>query len=226
MEAAIAKHGNLYDYRQISGRILLREPIEIVCRRHGVFTQRAQHHLSGSICKRCSLENREKSHAQRGRKLSAWKHPDAELLTYDRVRFLCRAHGEQVVSERIYRLHGVRCSICVEEIRHHRLTAFANYARQVRRITEFHWRWNRGFVDSHYEYKKRGRLEHHIDHITSIKQCFDADIPPQIAGHWCNLMLIPYKENLHKSIKPIRSPEILLWIFEKASRFEDIPSHD
>jgi DNA-binding Lrp family transcriptional regulator len=56
----------------------------------------------------------------------------------------------------------------------------------------------------------RGEFDYHIDHIASIKECYLANIEPEIVADIINLRAIPSKENLSKGFNSIFSPEILL----------------
>jgi len=54
IEKAIELHGDVYDYTQT---IYTKNTnyIDIICKKHGVFSQMAQAHLHGSSCQKCSL---------------------------------------------------------------------------------------------------------------------------------------------------------------------------
>ena len=56
LKVANEVHGNRYDYSKtlING---VKGKIEIFCREHGVFEQRASAHLGGSGCKKCQIES-------------------------------------------------------------------------------------------------------------------------------------------------------------------------
>ena len=55
-ERASHIHKNKYDY-SITEFIATRAPINIICNKHGTFTQLARTHLKGSGCKKCQYEN-------------------------------------------------------------------------------------------------------------------------------------------------------------------------
>ena len=46
---------------------------------------------------------------------------------------------------------------------------------------------------------KRGKTDHHLDHIVPIKVCFDYGISVEVASSKENLDLVPYQDNLKKS---------------------------
>jgi len=50
-------------------------------------------------------------------------------------------------------------------------------------------------------YHLRGKKSYHLDHQYSIWQGFLDKIPPTIVGHFCNLKMIDYKQNLSKHTK-------------------------
>lgn len=69
-------------------------------------------------------------------------------------------------------------------------------------------------------WERRGRTDHHIDHMYSIKKGFENNVPPYIIGSIHNLDLIPYKENLKKQYScTITIDEILNEIID-INRFE------
>ena len=55
IEKAHKIHGNKYDYSK-SIYTKATEPINIICKKHGIFTQRASDHLSGYGCPKCGYE--------------------------------------------------------------------------------------------------------------------------------------------------------------------------
>lgn len=56
----------------------------------------------------------------------------------------------------------------------------------------------------------RGKGFHHVDHIVSIKDCFDYGVDPKIVSDIINLRVIPEEENLSKNSNSLFSPEILV----------------
>lgn len=54
---AQAIHGDMYDYSE-TVYINTRTNIKIICKKHGEFEQRANHHLTGSKCPECVRENK------------------------------------------------------------------------------------------------------------------------------------------------------------------------
>lgn len=50
-------------------------------------------------------------------------------------------------------------------------------------------------------YHLRGKKAYHLDHQYSIWQGFLDNTPPEIVGHFCNLKMLKYKENLSKHVK-------------------------
>ena len=55
IEKAVQVHGDKYSYAE-SIYVAYNKPTNILCSKHGSFSQRVAHHLSGSGCKACSLE--------------------------------------------------------------------------------------------------------------------------------------------------------------------------
>lgn len=53
IERFIQQHGNTYDYSLVK-YIRGTDPVEIICRKHGIFTQRPSEHMRGSGCSKCA----------------------------------------------------------------------------------------------------------------------------------------------------------------------------
>ena len=65
----------------------------------------------------------------------------------------------------------------------------------VHTLSEFNWK-----QDGH-NLNKRGKFEHHLDHLVPIIYGFRNNIPPEAIADIINLELIPFKDNLSKSGK-------------------------
>ena len=53
IEAARKVHGDLYDY-SLSEYKGAKEPVKIICKKHGIFLQKPNYHLSGNGCPKCN----------------------------------------------------------------------------------------------------------------------------------------------------------------------------
>ena len=53
IEAARKVHGDLYDY-SLSEYKGTKEPVKIICKKHGIFFQKPNYHLSGNGCPKCN----------------------------------------------------------------------------------------------------------------------------------------------------------------------------
>lgn len=58
IERAISKHNNLYNYELVK-YINNKEKISIICKKHGIFKQEPNHHLSGCGCPFCNISKGE-----------------------------------------------------------------------------------------------------------------------------------------------------------------------
>ena len=54
IKKAIKIHGNKYDYTKVNYGNNCKEPIVIICKKHGEYIQKPQDHLSGCGCQKCS----------------------------------------------------------------------------------------------------------------------------------------------------------------------------
>ena len=62
MSKAESVHGSKYDYSKVE-YINSKTPINIICPKHGVFSQRSSHHLNGSGCRKCANEIRSQKYS-------------------------------------------------------------------------------------------------------------------------------------------------------------------
>lgn len=58
IKKSIHKHGNLYNYELVN-YINNRESVSIICKKHGIFNQKANHHLLGCGCPACNISKGE-----------------------------------------------------------------------------------------------------------------------------------------------------------------------
>jgi len=70
-----------------------------------------------------------------------------------------------------------------------------NYYKSVKYFTEKSYNKNKSLFFG----MKRGYYLYHLDHICSIIDCFDGNIPPFITGSIVNIALIPWRQNLIKN---------------------------
>lgn len=90
------------------------------------------------------------------------------------------------------------------------------YNEKVRKLTECTFR--NEFVD---DGNLRGK-EYHLDHKLSVRECFENDVPPEMAAHICNLEIISSDDNLKKGSKStITYAELIEDIADFESHFLD-----
>ena len=75
------------------------------------------------------------------------------------------------------------------------------------------------FKDKWWE--RRGIVDHHIDHMYSIKKGFENNIPPYIIGNIHNLDLIPYKENVRKQCNCSKTIDEILNEIQNVNNFQN-----
>jgi len=91
--------------------------------------------------------------------------------------------------------------------------ALEKYYLEVVNITNQSWRTH--FKDINPNGLQRSN-ELHLDHIYSIREGFNNNIPPEIIGHWTNLRLLPKIENSSKGAKCHKTKEQLYEDYLKA----------
>lgn len=70
-------------------------------------------------------------------------------------------------------------------------------------------------------WEKRGIVDHHIDHMYSIKRGFENNVPPYIIGSIYNLDLIPYIENVSKQCNCSKSVDEILNEIQNVNNFKN-----
>jgi hypothetical protein len=98
IEKSIEKHGNVYDYSLVN-YINNRTKVEIICKKHGIFEQKAETHLNGSGCRKCNIR-----HINNTELLKRFNEKHNSIYTYDLkkdkykihdfIEILCEEHGE------------------------------------------------------------------------------------------------------------------------------------
>jgi len=63
LERAEEVHGDEYDYSK-TNFIHMKMDVEIVCKKHGIFIQKPDYHLSGYGCEACLYEGRTETNEQ------------------------------------------------------------------------------------------------------------------------------------------------------------------
>ena len=124
IEKAKAVHGNKYDYSKTVYVHSLKD-VEIFCRLHGPFFQRAQNHIDGSGCQQCgSLVDRECSGPREKVTTESWiaraQEKHNQTYTYDnstytdsttKITITCRLHGDFSMMPGNH-VNGSGCVLC------------------------------------------------------------------------------------------------------------------
>lgn len=120
---AIMVHGDKYDYSKTIVKDSLSK-VDIICRKHGVFSIRAFLHLQGQGCPRCfaeSVGDRKRMKWEEFVKRAKEKHGDKYIYNKEdfvnattKIKILCKIHGlfEQTPSRH---LTGEGCPQCVHD---------------------------------------------------------------------------------------------------------------
>lgn len=224
VQKALNLHKERYDYSLIEYKTQ-RTKIKIICSVHGIFEQYPFHHLSGSGCKQCGIDERSKKQIKQSQiALEGYlgykfvEQFQVKFLGYEQVKIKCDIHGDQITT--ILTLKRNRdCPKCIHEKRNPQIVVCSDwkkYIQAVRAQTNKSWRHKRGFF-CHYG-EKRGRTDYHIDHEFSMLDGFKNDVQPEIIGHWTNLHMIPYDKNIRKGAQSTKSLEMLYMHYEWGKR--------
>ena len=120
IEESKEKHGDKYDYSEVE-YIKIKLKVKIICKEHGIFEQKAQHHLRGVGCPKCANESRatklrfttekfiEKAVETHGDK---YKYSEVEYKgSNTKVKIFCDIHGQFLQSPDAH-LSGNGCIKC------------------------------------------------------------------------------------------------------------------
>ena len=112
----IKKHGNKYNYSTTiyTG---IKDKINVLCEKHGIFNIQASSHLSGCGCNFCNLENRTKTTEQfikEANLVHNFKYDYSKtkyVKSINKVKIICKEHGEfnQIPDSH---LRGCGCPLC------------------------------------------------------------------------------------------------------------------
>lgn len=110
-------HGDTYNYSLVIIENA-KSKIKIQCLKHGIFEQRADHHLNGSGCPKCVNHNMTSSELIEKYKLVHGNKYDYSLVKYKNAKtnitIICHKHGIFELGSR-HHLAGVNCSKCERE---------------------------------------------------------------------------------------------------------------
>lgn len=112
-------HSNAYDYERVSFT-KLSDKVEIICKRHGSFMQRASSHLVGNGCKKCFHERCMvglQTFVSEARKIHGNKYDYSKVVYTGNkipVEILCPSHGSFWVKPNGHVSSGAGCKKCYE----------------------------------------------------------------------------------------------------------------
>jgi len=109
-------HNHKYDYSMVD-YINSNHNIKIICPAHGIFTQRASHHLSGSACPKCVGKNKTTEEFITECDTIHNHKYDYSMVDYvsekKKIKIICPAHG--IFTQRAgHHIRGRGCPICRE----------------------------------------------------------------------------------------------------------------
>lgn len=121
IEKAAKKHGDCYDY-SVSVYTGSHEYIDILCPKHGIFTQKAYSHISGKGCAECARESIAKMKTNspdvfitRAKEKHGDRYDYSKVVyenTNKKVIIVCRDHGDFLVTPKNHVSNGSGCPEC------------------------------------------------------------------------------------------------------------------
>jgi len=107
-------HHNKYDYSLVK-YVNIKNKVNIICSKHGIFEQTPSSHLSGSVCPKCSNNfSSGENFIKKAEKLHGNKYDYSSIdykNSHTKIKIICKKHGvfEQIPNAH---LNGAGCSIC------------------------------------------------------------------------------------------------------------------
>lgn len=96
IERFTTAHNNKYDYSLVNYKNV-RTKVDIICKKHGVFSQLPLHHIKGQGCKKCAQYSNTNEFLKKASEIHGDKY-DYSLVKYIRsnlkVKIICKEHGE------------------------------------------------------------------------------------------------------------------------------------
>lgn len=90
--------------------------------------------------------------------------------------------------------------------------AWLLYAEKVRKLTEH------TFKREHFENKELRGKGYVLDHMLSVRHCYEEGVPPDMAAHVCNLAMVSTEYN---SSKGRRSSITFTELIESITEYDD-----
>ena len=136
-------HGGKYDYSQVT-YLLANKAINIKCKKHGVFEQKASSHLRGAGCPKCAIEEIKKSQRWTTKKfITEARKIHGSFYDYSNVRYknaknrvviMCKTHGPFKQSPYSH-LKGSGCPRCYHvKVSERQSTPFAAFLSKAKKI--------------------------------------------------------------------------------------------
>lgn len=202
-------YGDIFNYDNVD-LPYLNKKLNITCKKHGDFKVYGFHHIKGKGgCIKCNSEKNLLKILYNTRETRIYKFKkfiNENNIPYifnktfyiegRKIKLYCNVHGWKTMKdETFYKNKG--CNQCKKiKILTSKQENYILYKSKVRKITEYYWKNKQKYFNP--ENLTRGKKLYHIDHEFSIKDGFENNIPPYIIGHWTNLQMLHYKDNIKK----------------------------
>lgn len=122
IEKAKEVHGDRYDYSLVeyNGNA---SKVKIICKKHGVFEQRASNHLYWNGCKGCRLDQKKSYGFSQEEIIKQFKDAHGDLYDYSLVEYtgidnpvkiICKSHGEFNQTPYHHKKNSAGCPICTK----------------------------------------------------------------------------------------------------------------
>lgn len=122
-------HGDLYDYTKVKFKDL-KEPVEIICKKHGSFMQRPDSHLQGCGCKKCFYDKESdntESFIEKAKNIHGDFYDYSEVKyidSYTPVKIICKIHGPFMQKPNNHLGSKTGCPVCKDSLGERTISQF------------------------------------------------------------------------------------------------------
>ena len=186
IEDAISIHNNKYNYSLVE-YINCKTKVDIICKIHGTFQQRASHHMDGRGCVKCS-DNRlcDSTFIERSNNIhnNKYDYSLVEYINYDtKVDIICKTHGtfQQTPNKHLSGKGCLKCGYLIVRNSKYPISSVEYQNDVISRVNNIH--------NNKYDYSlvKYINCKTRVDIICNIHGIFKQSMNSHLSGKGCPL---------------------------------------
>ncbi len=209
-------HGDKYDY-SLTKYINTNLKVKIICKKHGEFLQRESAHASGQGCMECRLEDRRIGldlFLNRCYEIHGDRYDYSLVSEYknsrEKVKVICKKHGEFEVTPKHHTNRKQGCSICSESIGEKIISKFL-YDNNIKYDREYIFNDCKNIKELRFDFYIKdlnicieyNGIQHYepIEHFGGLDTFINQKLKDEIKSEYCknnniHLIIIKYDEDI------------------------------